>query len=78
MTDRTNLIKSNGAFHLELTAAELKLTHTALKTLLDGFGREESDVKQIVQDVLAKLPPDHEISAIDIHRERTNKGSQIY
>jgi hypothetical protein len=57
-------------FHLELTAAQLKLTHTALKSLLDDFGHEEDDVRQVVHEVLAKLPDEHAIRNIDLKRER--------
>jgi len=57
------------AFRLELTPAQLKITHTALKSLLDGFGHEEHDVKEIVFRVLEKLPNEHDIRAIDIDRE---------
>jgi hypothetical protein len=57
------------AYHLELTAAQLKVTHTALKTLFDGLGHEERDVQAIVLEVLAKLPDDHDIRAIDLQRE---------
>ena len=57
------------AFRLELTAAQLKIVHTALKSLWDGLGHEEHDVKQVVQAVLAKLPGEHEIRAIDLDRE---------
>jgi hypothetical protein len=56
-------------FHLELTAAQLKLTHTALKSLLDDFGHEEDDVRGVVQEVLAKLPDEHAIRSIDLRRE---------
>ena len=57
------------AFRLELTAAQLKIVHTALKSLYDDLGHEEHDVKQVVQAVLAKLPGEHEIRAIDLDRE---------
>ena len=57
------------AFHLELTAAQLKIVHTALKTLYDDLGHEEHDVKQVVSTVLGKLPGEHEIRAIDLRRE---------
>ena len=40
------------AFRLDLTAAELKVTHTALKSLLDDFGHEEHDVQQVIRQVL--------------------------
>lgn len=57
------------AYRLELTAAQLKIVHTALKSLFDGLGRDQHDVKQIVSSVLAKLPGEHEIRAIDLDRE---------
>jgi hypothetical protein len=58
------------AFHLELTAAQLKIVHTALKTLYDDLGHEEHDVKQVVSEVLDKLPGEHDMRAIDLGRER--------
>lgn len=57
------------AFRLELTAAQLKIVHTALKSLFDDLGRQEHDVKQVVASVLDKLPGEHEIRAIDLSRE---------
>jgi hypothetical protein len=57
------------AYRLELTPAQLKIVHTALKSLFDDLGHEERDVKKVVQAVLAKLPGEHEIRAIDLARE---------
>jgi hypothetical protein len=57
------------AYRLELTAAQLKIVHTALKSLYDDLGHEESDVKQVVASVLDKLPGEPEIRAIDLSRE---------
>jgi hypothetical protein len=57
------------AFHLELTAAQLKMVHTALKTLYDDLGHGEHDVKRVVAEVLAKLPDEHDIRSIDLGRE---------
>jgi hypothetical protein len=54
------------AFTLALTAPELKLTYTALRTLLDDFGREQHDVAEVIRGVLAKLPDEHSIRAITI------------
>jgi hypothetical protein len=61
------------AFRLELTAAQLKIVHTALRALFDDLGHEERDVKQVVQAVLAKLPGEHDIRAIDLDRELGRK-----
>jgi hypothetical protein len=57
------------AFRLDLTAAQLKIVHTALKSLRDDLGHKEADVTQVVDAVLAKLPGEHEIRAIDLDRE---------
>jgi hypothetical protein len=68
MTD--NLIQPGEiAYRLELTAAELKIVHTGLKSLFDDLGHEEHDVKQVVSSVLDKLPGEHDIRAIDLRRE---------
>ena len=56
-------------YHLELTPAQLKITHTALKSLLDDFGHEEHEVQQVIHDVLAKLPDEHSIRAISLDDE---------
>jgi len=57
------------AYRLELTAVQLKIVHTALKSLFDDLGHEENDVKKVVASVLDKLPGEHEIRAIDLERE---------
>jgi hypothetical protein len=57
------------AFRLDLTAAQLKIVHTALKSLFDDLGHEERDVQHVVSEVLDKLPGEHEIRAIDLTRE---------
>ncbi len=68
--DDDNLIGPNEiAFHLDLTAAQLKIAHTALRSLIDDLGRHEHDVRDVVLSVLAKLPGDHDMRAIDLKRE---------
>lgn len=62
------------AYHLQLTAAQLKVTHTALKSLFDDLGHEERDVRGVVGEVLAKLPDEHDIRAIDLKRELARRG----
>ena len=57
------------AYHLNLTAAELKIVHTALKSLRDDLGHEEHDVRRVVAAVLDKLPDEHDMRAIDLRRE---------
>ena len=72
MSDDFELIgPDETAFRLDLTAAQLKITHTALKSLLDDFGHEEQDVHAVIKQVLDKLPDEHSIRSIDI----TKRGS---
>ncbi len=58
------------AYRLELTAAQMKITWTALKSFLDDFGHNEADVRRLTREVLDKLPDEHAIRAIDITRGR--------
>ncbi len=56
-------------YHLELTPAQLKITYTALHSLLDDFGHDQSDVIRAIREVLAKLPDEHAIRSIQLDRE---------
>ena len=60
-------------YHLELTPAQLKITYTALHSLLDDFGHEEADVGAVIREVLDKLPDEHAIRAIQLEREIADK-----
>jgi hypothetical protein len=56
-------------YHLELTPTQLKITHTALRSLLDDFGHDEREVLRIIHEVLEKLPDQHAIRAIQLDQE---------
>jgi hypothetical protein len=56
-------------YHLELTPAQLKITHTALKSLLDDFGHDQHEVVRVIHEVLDKLPDEHSIRAIGLDDE---------
>ena len=65
--DETPLIGPNDtAYRLELTPAQLKITYTALKSLLDDFGHDEPDVHRAIREVLDKLPDEHSLRDIRI------------
>lgn len=67
MEEATNLIGADEtAYRLELTPAQLKITWTALHSLLDDFGHEQRDVIRVIHQVLDKLPDEHSIRAIDL------------
>jgi hypothetical protein len=67
MPDELDLIgPDDTAYRLELTPGQLKITHTALKSLLDDFGHEEHAMHRLVREVLDKLPDEHAIRAINL------------
>jgi hypothetical protein len=77
MATDDDLIKPDEiAYRLELTAAQLKIVHTALKSLFDDLGHEEHDVKDVVAAVLAKLPGEHDMRAIDLRRELRGEAGE--
>ncbi len=53
-------------YHLELTPEQLKITHTALRSLLDDFGHDQPEIHRIIHALLDKLPDEHAIRAIRI------------
>ena len=63
------------AYRLELTPAQLKIVHTALKSLYDDLGHEETDVQHVVAAVLDKLPGEPEIRAISLEHELRGGGA---
>jgi hypothetical protein len=61
-------------YDVHLTPAQLKVVHTALKSLMDDFGHDEADVKAVIHQVLEKLPDEHSIRAIDLSDELSRNG----
>lgn len=53
-------------YKLELTPAEMKVTHTALTAMLHDFGHDERDVQALIRSVLVKLPAEDELRAVDL------------
>jgi hypothetical protein len=62
-------------YHVDLTPAQLKLVHTALKSMLDDFGHDQADVLRAIHELLDKLPDEHSIRAIDLNQELRRNGS---
>jgi hypothetical protein len=54
------------AFTLDLTPAQLKIVHTALKSMLQDFGHDQPDVHRVLREVLTKLPDDASIRSISL------------
>jgi hypothetical protein len=78
-SDSAGIAGESFHYHLELTPAQLKITHTALRSLLDDFGHEEHEVIAVIHEVLGKLPDEHSIRAIvlddELNRERGAGGA---
>jgi hypothetical protein len=70
-TEPSSLIgPDDTAYRVELTPAQLKVTWVALKSMLDGYGHDELDVRNLVRSVLQKLPPEESIRSIDLQFPR--------
>ena len=69
MTDGDLIGPDEIAYRLDLTAAQMKIVHTALKSLFDDLGHEQHDIHDVISAVLQKLPGEHDIRAIDLDRE---------
>ncbi len=64
-------------YHLELTPEQLKITHTALRSLLDDFGHDETQIVTLIREVLEKLPDEHAIRAIRLGEDIEPKLEEI-
>jgi hypothetical protein len=76
--DPDPLISSSDiAYRLDLTAAQLKVTHSALRAMLADFGHDEPDVHFVLRQILSKLPSEESIRAIDLDVElgRRRRGA---
>jgi hypothetical protein len=54
------------AFTLDLTPSQLKILHTALRSMRDDFGHDQPQIHRIIHELLAKLPDEASIRAIDL------------
>jgi hypothetical protein len=51
---------------ISLAPQQMKITHTGLKLLLDDGVREKGGERAILQSILAKLPDQHTMRAIEL------------
>jgi hypothetical protein len=66
MSDPDLIGPDETAFTLDLTPAQLKILHTALRSMRDDFGHDQPEIHRIIHELLAKLPDEASIRAIDI------------
>ncbi|HWK25510.1 MAG TPA: hypothetical protein VNS09_03055 [Solirubrobacter sp.] len=66
-TDDPDLIgPGDVAFTLDLTPAQLKIIHSALRAFRDDFGHDQPDVNRVIHELLEKLPDEASIRSIDL------------
>jgi hypothetical protein len=58
--------EESGARTVSLSPPAMKITHTAVKLLLDDLQREQGEERRILRQILEKLPDEHAIRAIEL------------
>lgn len=53
-------------YTLHLSPPQLKVVHTAVKTMFDDFGHDEPEVREVLREVLDKLPDEASVRAVKI------------
>jgi hypothetical protein len=56
----------HGTLTLALTPPQMKITHSALRLLLNDLQREQDDERKILHEILDKLPDEHTMRAIEL------------
>jgi len=55
---------AQGRVTLELNPGQMKITHSAVRLLLNDLQREQADEREILRRILEKLPDEHTMRAI--------------
>jgi hypothetical protein len=56
----------HGTLTLTLTPPQMKITHSAVKLLLNDLQREQADEREVLRSILDKLPDEHTMRAIQL------------
>jgi hypothetical protein len=59
-------LDEHGILSVELGSRQMKITHTALRSLYRDLGRDEASERDVVREVLDKLPDEHTMRAITL------------
>lgn len=51
---------------IELTPPQMKITHGAVKLLMNDLQREQADEREVLRGILGKLPDEHVMRAIQL------------
>jgi hypothetical protein len=54
----------HGTVTVSLTPQQMKITHSAVKLLLNDLQREQADEREVLRAILEKLPDEHVMRAI--------------
>ena len=55
-----------GTLTLTLNPEQMKITHTAVRVLLDDTQREQAGERELLRSILEKLPDEHTMRAIQL------------
>jgi hypothetical protein len=55
-----------GTLTLTLAPQQMKITHSAVRLLLNDLQREQADEREILKSILDKLPDEHTMRAIQL------------
>lgn len=55
-----------GMLTLTLTPQQMKITHSAVRLLLNDLQREQADEREVLRSILDKLPDEHTMRAIEL------------
>ena len=56
----------NGVLSVTLAPQQMRITHTAVKLLLDDLQRGQADERETLRGILNKLPDEHTMRAIQL------------
>jgi hypothetical protein len=61
-----NAPKEHGVLSVPLTPQQMRITHTAVKLLLDDLQRGQAGERETLRSILEKLPDEHTMRAIEL------------
>jgi hypothetical protein len=59
-------VDEHGILSVELGSRQMKITHTALRSLFGDLGRDEADERDVLRAIIDKLPDEHTMRAISL------------
>jgi hypothetical protein len=57
---------AQGMLTVSLAPQQMKITHSAVRLLLNDLQREQADEREVLRGVLEKLPDEHTMRAIEL------------